>query len=125
MEETGAAEATLTKYQWFLRDLAAPLSNRPIKEISAAEILVLLQRIEKSGRNEAARKMRGALGRVFRQAVVTLRADTDPTTALKGALQALKVTGRAAILDEKKLANSSMTSKLMTFGRPLEQHCCS
>ncbi len=102
MEETGAAEATLAKYKWFLRDLAATLANRPIKEISPAEILVLLQRIEKSGRNESARKLRGAIGRVFRHAVVTLRADADPTAALKGALQAPKVTGRAAILDEKK-----------------------
>lgn len=37
--ERGAAEATVTKTTWLLKDLAKPLSNRPIKDSHPAEIL--------------------------------------------------------------------------------------
>lgn len=42
------------------------------------------------------------IGSVFRLAIVTLRAETDPTLVLRGALQPPKATGRAAITDERK-----------------------
>jgi integrase len=99
------APTTAEKNRWYLEDLAAPLSKRPIKEITAAEILHLLQGIEKSGRRETARKMRGAIGRVFRHAIVTLRAEHDPTAALKGALEPPKVVGHAAVTSEKKFGH--------------------
>lgn len=102
MEERNAAAATVTKAKWLLEDLASPLARRPIKDITPAEILQLLQKIEKSGRRETARRLRGVLGSVFRLAIVTLRADTDPTLALQGALQPPKANGRAAITDERK-----------------------
>ena len=60
-EERGLAPATLKKKRWFLLDLASPLHNRPISEITPAELLYLLKSIEKSGRREAAKKMRGAI----------------------------------------------------------------
>jgi integrase len=101
-ETNDAAETTLTKTRWLLKDLAAPLADRPIADITPAEILDLLLRVEKSGRRETARRLRGAIGRVFRLAVVTLRAQSDPTFALRGALQRPKVTHRAAITDENE-----------------------
>ncbi|WP_179296540.1 MULTISPECIES: hypothetical protein [unclassified Mesorhizobium] len=51
MQERDAAAAA-TKTKWLLEDLACPLAKRPIKEITPAEILQLLQKIEKSGRRE-------------------------------------------------------------------------
>jgi integrase len=99
----GAAETTMAKNRWMLQELAAALSNRPIAEITAAEILDILKRIEKSGRRETARKLRGAIGSVFRLAVATLRAPADPTQALRGALLRPKVPHRAAITDERRL----------------------
>ena len=102
MEERNAAAATVTKTKWLLENLARPLAKRPIKEITPAEILLLLQKIEKSGRRETARRLRGVIGSVFRLAIVTLRAETDPTLALQGALQTPKTNGRAAVTDEKK-----------------------
>jgi integrase len=102
MEERKAAAATVTKTKWLLEDLASALAKRPIKEITSAEILQLLQKIEKSGRRETARRLRGVIGSVFRLAIVTLRAEIDPTLALQGALQPPKANGRAAITDEKK-----------------------
>lgn len=102
MEDRVAAASTVTKTKWLLEDLASPLANRPIKEITSAEILQLLQKIEKSGRRETARRLRGVIGSVFRMAIVTLRVETDPTLALQGALLPPKANGRAAITDEKK-----------------------
>ncbi len=103
LEAQGAAEATKNKNRWMLEDLAAPLAGRPIAEIVPAEILDVLKRIEKSGRRETARRLRGVMGSVFRHAIVTLRATNDPTVALRGALLRPNVQHRAAITDEAQL----------------------
>jgi integrase len=103
MEANRASQATLAKNRWLLEDLAAPLAGRPIAEIVPAEILDILKRVEKSGRRESARRLRGALGSVFRHAIVTLRASSDPTYPLRGALLKPIVKHRAAITDEAHL----------------------
>jgi integrase len=103
LEARGSSESTISKNRWMLEDLAAPLAGRPIAEIVPAEILTILKRIEKSGRRETATRLRGVMGTVFRYAVVTLRATTDPTFALRGALLPPNVQHRPAITDEKRL----------------------
>ena len=100
------AEATMRKKVWHVETLAAPLHHRPINAITAAEILHLLKEVEHSGRRETAKELSGTLSGVFRLAVVTLRADSDSTYAVKGALLPVKVTSRAAITDEKVLGSS-------------------
>ncbi|MCB1474843.1 MAG: tyrosine-type recombinase/integrase [Rhodobiaceae bacterium] len=102
MEAGGAAPATLAKTRWLLKDLASPIGGRPVRDIHPAEILDLLRKIEKTGRRETARRLRGVIGTVFRHAIVTLRADTDPTEPLRGALLSPQVVGRAAITDERE-----------------------
>ena len=99
-EQKGTAPATLKKTTWLLKNLAEPLADRPIHEITSAELLILLQTIEKSGRRETARRLRGTISSVFKLAIVTLRAKEDPTVPLHGALLPPKVEGRAAITDE-------------------------
>ncbi len=81
LKKAGKAYATIIKARWFLQDLSASLTKRPIAEITPAEILVILKRIETSGRRETAKKLRSTIGRVFRLAVATLRTPTDPTYA--------------------------------------------
>ncbi len=103
LKEKQSAEITVTKNRWLLEDLAAPLKNRPISAITPAEILIILQKIEKSGRRESARRLRGVIGSVFRLAVATLRAKDDPTYALRGALLPPVVQHRPAITDEVQL----------------------
>jgi integrase len=96
------AEATLRKKRWHIEDLAKSLHNRPIDQITAAELLHLLKPIERSGRRETAKKLRATISAIFRLAMVTMRAPADPSAALKDALLPPKVTGRAAITDEKE-----------------------
>lgn len=103
LREKGCAEVTIEKNRWLLLDLARPLTKRPITAITPAEILLILQKVEKSGRRDTARRLRGAIGSVFRFAVATLRANSDPTYALRGALLAPIVHHRAAITEETEL----------------------
>ena len=101
--EKGLAESTMSKNRWLLQELAAPLSRRPINEIKPAEILPILKRVEKTGRRETARRLRGAIGTVFRFAIANLKAENDPTFALRGSLLTPQVQHRAAIRDELQL----------------------
>lgn len=95
----GRAEATLSKTAWLL-DFARPLiGERPIAEISAAEVLAVLRKVEARGRLETARRLRSTIGSVFRYAIATARAENDPTIALRGALTTPRVTPRAAVTD--------------------------
>jgi len=102
-EQSGLAPSTLAKNRWHLLDLAAPLANVPISEVTPAEILSLLKKVEKSGRRETAKKLRGAIGSVFRLAITTLRATSDPTYPLQRALLKPIVVHRPAITDEREL----------------------
>lgn len=108
LKAEGAAESTLSKNTWLLEDLAAPLMARPITEIKPAEILELLRRIEKSGRRDTARRLRGTIGSVYRYAIATLRAENDPTYALRGALLQPIVQHRAAITDVVELVKTDL-----------------
>lgn len=92
------AEATLSKTRWLLDFVRPLLGTRPISEISAPEVLAVLRTVERRGRLESARRLRSTIGRVFRYAIATTRASSDPTIALQGALVAPQVTPRAAIL---------------------------
>ena len=95
------ADATMRKKVWHVHTLAEALHHRPVNEITSAEILHLLKKVEHSGRRETAKKLRGTLSGIFRLAIVTLRAENDPTLAVQGALLPVNVTNRAAITDEK------------------------
>ncbi|MEQ1581462.1 MAG: integrase arm-type DNA-binding domain-containing protein [Steroidobacteraceae bacterium] len=75
------------------------IGSRPVREISAAELLTCLRRIEKRGALDTAHRTLQQAGQVVRYAIVTHRAESDPTTALRDALPAVKVTHHASITD--------------------------
>ena len=97
------AEPTIVKNTWMLKDLAAKLGPYPITQISARDILAVLTAIEKSGRVESALATRSAIGRVFRYAIATARAEVDPTSALRGALQRHVPTNHPALTTRREL----------------------
>lgn len=99
MEKERRAKATLTKTRWLL-DFARPdLGPRPIAEITAPQILSVLRKVEDRGRYETAKRLRSVIGSIFRYAIATGRATSDPTYALRGALTSPPVTHRAAITE--------------------------
>ncbi len=97
----GKAARTLVKFEWFMALARPAIGSRPVAEIDAAEVLAILRPIEARGRIETAKKLRGAIGQVFRFAIATSRAKNDPTFALKGALASPTVNHRAAIIEPK------------------------
>jgi integrase len=99
LEREGRAAATLAKQRWLLDFALAAFGERPIAEITAPEILLLLRRIEARGKYETARRLRSTCGMVFRYAIATARSERDPSADLRGALTAPRVTHRAAIIE--------------------------
>ncbi|MBA3068735.1 MAG: DUF4102 domain-containing protein [Hyphomonas sp.] len=98
-EREGRAAITLSKKRWLIGLAAADLGARPIREITAAEILKPLRRLEAKGHYESAIRMRAVVGQVFRYAIATARAENDPTFGLRGAVTTPKVNHRAAITE--------------------------
>jgi len=75
------------------------LGARPIKAITAPELLAALRRVESRGANETAHRAMQVCGRVFRFAVATGRAERDPSRDLSGALAPVKEKHLASITD--------------------------
>ncbi|BBE35304.1 tyrosine-type recombinase/integrase [Sphingosinicella microcystinivorans] len=98
-EREGLSSLTLAKIRWLLDKAYATLANRPITEIGAQEVLMVLRRIEAAKHYESAKRMRSVISRVFRYAIATARADRDVAVDLRGALVTPKVKHHAAITD--------------------------
>lgn len=96
----GLAETTLSKKAWLLDLAREDLGPRLITEIKPADVLAVLRTVEGRGNYETAKRLRTTIGEVFRYAVATLRAETDPTPVLRGALISPKVRHMPAITDE-------------------------
>lgn len=70
-----------------LENNAFPRIGRlPIRNVTAAHLLEMLQTMEARGAETYALQLRQWCSAIFRHAVVTLRADVDPAAALKGAI---------------------------------------
>lgn len=80
------------------------LGARPIKEISAAELLSALRRIEAKGILETAHRTQQNCSRVFRYAVATGRAERDPVNDLRGAIPPADTKRMATITDPREIA---------------------
>jgi len=104
MERRDVSEATATKDRWLLEQHAFPaLAAKPIGSITPADVLTLLQDLERRELLETARRLRAKISAVFRHAIATLRATHDPASALRGAIRTPKVTHHAAITDPRRL----------------------
>jgi len=75
------------------------LGARPIKGITAPELLAVLRRVESRGANETAHRALQVCGRVFRYAIATGRAERDPSRDLSGALAPIQERHFASITE--------------------------
>lgn len=87
------------------REVFPYLGHRPVSEITAAELLGVIRRIEARGLIETAHRTLQNCGRVFRYAVATARAERDPSSDLRGALPPKREEHFAAFTDPKKLGD--------------------
>lgn len=70
----------------FDNDVFPWIGARPIRELTAPEILAVLRRIDKRGARYTAHRVRSEISRVFRFAIATGVATTDPAQSLIGAI---------------------------------------
>lgn len=75
-------------------DVFPKIGKHPIRNVTAAQLLEIVKAIEGRGAETVALLVRQWASAVFRYAVATLRADTDPAAALKGAIHRPKVEHR-------------------------------
>lgn len=79
------------------------IGDKPVNELTSRDLLHVLQKIETKGRAETAHRVRRSLSAIMRYAVVTHRAENDPSAALKGALAPVPNNHFAAITNPKKV----------------------
>jgi len=80
-------------------DLNPSLGSRPISQVTSAELLMVLRKVEARGAVNMAHRAKQTAGQVFRYAVATGRAERDPSGDLRGALKTKAKKHYAAITD--------------------------
>ena len=115
-------------------DVYPSIGRLPIKTVTAHQLLAIVKRVASRGAPTVAILIRQWCSAIFRYATATLRADTDPASALKGAITRPKVRHKHALkvkeigLLSKQLDCAGGTEEvrialkllLLTFVRPGE-----
>ncbi|HOA48927.1 MAG TPA: integrase arm-type DNA-binding domain-containing protein [Novosphingobium sp.] len=99
--EKAWADSTVKRCEYLLSRLGASIGHLPIADIEPADVLAAVQKIERKGKLESAKRTMQMASAVFRHAVATARLASDPTRDLRGALTAPTVTHYGAITDAK------------------------
>jgi len=103
LERQSLADVTRAKAEWLFGLVLPDIGSRPIADLKAPDLLKALRKIESTGRHETALGVKQRCGQVFRFAIATGRAESDPTGALRGALKAPNVENHAALTDPAKV----------------------
>jgi integrase len=96
----GHATRTLIRFE---QDVFPWVGATLISEVKPQLLLQTLRRIEARGAVETAHRARQACSQVFRYAIASGRADSDPAAALVDALKPVLVTHMPAITDPKRV----------------------
>lgn len=89
------------------------IGRLPIRNVTAAHLLEILLAMEKRGAQTYALQLRQWCSAIFRHAVVTLRADSDPAAALKGAVHRPQITHSKPMTAEQI---GDFKARLATYG---------
>ncbi|MFK5980586.1 MAG: integrase arm-type DNA-binding domain-containing protein [Rhizobiaceae bacterium] len=99
----GKSPATLSKTEYHIKLANKDFGRKPISEITSPMVLRCLKKVEAKGNYETAHRLRSRIGSIFRYAVASGIAESDPTYALRDALIRPTVKHRAAITEPKAL----------------------
>ena len=95
--EKAWAPATAKRSEYLLSVLNRSIGRLVINEITPADVLTAIRKIEGRGNLESARRTLQLASSVFRYGVATARLPSDPTRDLRGALTSPRVTHYGAI----------------------------
>ncbi|MBB6600334.1 integrase arm-type DNA-binding domain-containing protein [Luteimonas sp. MC1825] len=87
----------------FEKDLAS-IGDMPVTDITAPVLLAALRKLERRGVVETAHRARSLAGRVFRYAIATGRAKSNPADSLVGALEQPQTKHFASVTEPEKIA---------------------
>jgi len=85
------------------RDVFPWIGKKPVASIRPADLLELLRRVESRGAIETTHRVQQNCGQVFRYAVATARAESDPSRNLRGALTPWKPEHYATLTDPREV----------------------
>lgn len=102
-EREELAPATIRKRRWHLSLVKKKLGHLPIAEIQPIDVLEAVRPFEAARNDEKAHRTLEFIGQVFRFAVASQLAPSDPTRDLRGALTRRKPKPMAAIIDPKSV----------------------
>jgi integrase len=104
MQAGKLAAITLRKCLWMLETHVFPtLGSTPIANITAADMLGMVRKIEAGGTHETAHRTKQRCGQILRYAVATGRAERDVTTDLRGALAPVVSKNHPSITDPERI----------------------
>lgn len=88
----------------FNKYILPALGDWPLKEITSGNILQLCRQIEDTGHDETARRVKTVIGQIFRFAIAAGWTDSDPSSALLGALKPRRNKHYATITNPPEIA---------------------
>jgi len=118
IEKEGRAAITLKKARWLLAQTYPALGKRPISEITAHELLLVLKKVEATKRYDTANRIRSTCSQVFRYAIATARAERDICSDLRGALVTPRTSHRAAITTPTEAGGTASRYRGLRGQRP-------
>ncbi|MCD7100064.1 integrase arm-type DNA-binding domain-containing protein [Stenotrophomonas sp. MMGLT7] len=89
--------------KWFEKDVFPLIGQLPVEEVTAQQLLALLRAVEARAAVSTAHRIGQLCGQVFRYAIATGRAKSDPSRDLRGALRPVRVSHRAAITEPERV----------------------
>lgn len=113
------APGTHSKARWMLETFAFPkLGARALVSIEPPDVLAVLLELQKDDKLETMHRVKARISEVFRFAISTSRASTDPTRDLRGAVKAKKATKHHAALTDPKAIGELMRAIYGYSGSP-------
>lgn len=99
------AESTYAKAEWMLTELAFPRFGKlPIGEVSPAVVLAAVRKVEERGSIDTAHRLKQRVSQVYRYAIASGLATTNPAGELRGALAPLVTRSRSAVTEPARVA---------------------
>ncbi|MDP3617131.1 MAG: hypothetical protein Q8R49_04835, partial [Rhodoferax sp.] len=123
-EGEGCAENTSAKRLTQLKNHIFPvIGSRPISDVKPPEILALLQAVAGKGTAYTAGRLREICGQVFRYAIQTGKANNDPASSMRGALEKPAVKHRPALTTRREFGEFVRDLRDTARADPLTKLC--
>jgi integrase len=99
------AASTFEKAEWPLRELAFPRFGKlPLAEVTPAIVLSTVRKVEERGTIETAHRLKQRISQIYRYAIASGVATTNPASDLRGALAPLVTRSRSAVTEPAQVA---------------------